>query len=583
MRACRSWSRWLALGVVSALGAAGCLLVTPLEDLPAPRSSDGKGGKAPVAGAGLAGAEDGGEGATGGSSGSAGNAGGGGSGGKVPTDGPCETNAECMARIAEEPARCRPSDHTCVPLLNDVCPLAYGNPEDPNAIFFGAFTTFNPSALEENSISWAHRLALEELSGNNIGGLPDGPGGKRRPLAMLLCSNLSKDVDPAMKHLVEEVEVPAVIATLRPGDLRRAFDDYNSREILYLSPVTVTQTLIAQDKSNLVWNLLGKPADLAPAYAPLLALTERFIYDERDLPADVPLRVAFVTTKEAFDSELGAAVPSLLTFNGGKTVTENGVNYKGIVLDPAAPMLDERAIEIIKFRPHVIISAANELLSGDKALLEKIETDWQDPNNPGTLAERNFRPNWILSPFNAGDLDGLQALIKGLNTGADPLTYQRFLGISIANAVDTTLQNSYATRLRTAYSDAYQDSANYYDAIYYLAYGMYAAGTEQELSGPSIAQGLTRLVSGEPFNVGPKSIASVFDELSDPRKGVELGSTLGPPGFDPKTGVRTVEGSVFCFDNKEGIHLRIDALRYDAESKQLVADEFPCFERFYYP
>jgi hypothetical protein len=580
MRLPRRSSRALALGVLPLLCAAGCLLVTPLDDLPAPRPSDGRGGEASVAGAGPGGAEDGGDGATGGSSGSAGKGGSGGGAGTTPSDDPCETNAECMQRFAQEPARCRPSDQQCVPLLNDVCPLAYGKAEDPNAIFFGTFTTFNPSALEENSIAWAHRLALEELSGDNIGGLPDGPGGKSRRLVMLLCSNLSKDVDAAMKHLVDEVEVPAVIATLRPGDLRRAFDDYQDREILYLSPVTVTETLVTRDKSNLVWNLLGKPADLAPAYAPLLALTESFIYEERALPAEVPLRVAFVTTKEAFDSELGVAVPPLLTFNA-KTVSENGANYRGFEIDPADPKLAELATELITFRPHVIVSAANELLSSDKGLLQTVEIDWGDPNNPGTKEERDFRPQWILSPFNAGDLEGMRVFIKNLNEGSDPLTYQRFLGISIAGPADTTLQNSYATRLRTAFRDAYQDSANYYDAIYYLAYGMYGAGTDEELSGPSIARGLQRLVSGKPFSVGPKAITSVFDELSRPDQGVELASTLGPPNLDPETGVRSVEGSVFCFDNKNGVQLQVDALRYDPETKQLIGDDFPCFSGFY--
>jgi hypothetical protein len=569
----------LGLSVLSALSAAGCLLVTPLEDLPGPVPLGGSGGKPPMSGQAGA-ADDGGEGATGAEAGSGGASGEGGTAGSPTDGGPCQTNAECMQRFAEEPARCRPSDHTCVPLLNDVCPLAYGYPEDPNAIFFGTFTTFNPSALEDNSIAWAHRLAVEELSGRNIGGLPDGPGGVRRPLAMLLCSNLSKDVDAAMEHLAEEVQVPAVIATLRPGDLRRAFEAHQKRDILYLSPVTVTQTLVDQDERHLMWNLLGTPANLAPAYGPLLTLTESFLREERALAEEIPLRVAVVTSKEAFDSELGEAVPGFLKFNG-KTTAENGTNYRGFQLDPADPQLTEKAWDIIGFRPHVIISTASELLSADNGLLEVVETDWGLTNLPGTKAERDFRPQWILSPFNAGDLSWMRGFIKDwIEFTAEPMN-QRIVGLSIASAADNTLQNAYATRLRTAFPDAYVDSANYYDAVYYLAYGMYAAGTEEPLSGPGIARGLGRLLAGAPFNVGPKAISGVLKQLAGKKTEVALTSTLGPPTFDADTGVRPVEASVFCFKSETGVQLNVDVLRYDAQANELVGAAFPCFDGFY--
>jgi hypothetical protein len=553
---------------------AGCMLVAPLDDLPAPRDPQNDGGKAPIAGSSQAGAEDGGEPTSAGSPGSAGTSG---TGGKPPDDGPCQTNAECMLRFGQEPARCRPSDNKCVPLKNDVCPLAYGYPEDPNAIFFGAFTTFNPSALEDNSIAWAYRLALEELSGDLGGGLPDGPDGKSRRLAMVLCSNVSRDVAPAMQHLVEEVQVPAVVAMLRPGDLRRAFEAHRSSDVLYLSPVTVSQTLDDLDDSGMIWNLLGKPADMAPAYGPLLTLTESFVRNERELAEEIPLRVALVTSQEAFDAELGEAVPEFLEFNG-KTVLENGADYRGFEIDTADPKLGELAAELITFRPHVIVSTASELLSRPKGLFEIVETDW---GVHGTPAERAFRPQWILSPFNAGDLSDVQGLMEDLIEGSGEAMERRVVGISIAGAVDTTLQNSYATRLRTKFSKAYTDSANYYDAVYYLAYGMYASGVEEEPTGPGIAEGLKRLLEGKAFNVGPKQIGAIFQELSSPSGSISLASTLGPPTFDATSGVRSVQSSVFCFDPADGLQLRVDVLRYDEQTQQLTGEDFPCFTGFY--
>ncbi len=568
-------SAWLS-GWLVAL-AAGCMFVAPLEDLP--EASGGKPSRGGEAGSvtGFGGAEDAGAAGNGASAGDAG-AGNQGSGGTKP-DGPCETNAECVQRFSEAPARCRPSDHRCVPLLNDVCPFAYGDAKDPNAIFFGAFTTFDEAAIQNNSISWAHQLALVELSGNNIGGLPDGPGGKRRPLVMSLCSNLTEDVDAAMEHLADELEVPAVIATLRPGDLRRVYDEYIDRKLLYLSPVTVTQTLVEQDEQNLIWNLLGTPTDLAPVYRPLLLKTEAFVRDERGLEPGIALRVALVTTPEAFDSELGAAIPDLLELNG-KTVAENGGNYRGFTIDPEEPELDEVAASIIEFRPHVILSAAGDILSREGGLLSRVEEGWE----LGVVAPPeglDFRPQWILSPYNAGNLEWLAQVIKGSISVAGRGMEQRFVGISIAGPTNTTLQNSYASRLRTKFPKAYLDSANYYDALYFLAYGMYAAPAKAPLDGPGIARGLGRLLEGKAFNIGPLTISSVFDALSDADATIKLNSTLGPASFDPKTGVRAVSGSVFCFEPSGGdVTLRTDVLRYDAQTQQLVGDKFDCFSGF---
>jgi hypothetical protein len=62
---------------------------------------------------------------------------------------------------------------------------------------------------------------------------------------------------------------------------------------------------------------------------------------------------------------------------------------------------------------------------------------------------------------------------------------------------------------------------------------------------------------------------------------VHVASTLGPPDFDPETGVRPIEGGVLCFQ-KSGfkVQQRSDVLRYDATDGALVGT-FPCFDNFY--
>jgi hypothetical protein len=552
------------LPVVAASVAMGCIVITPLEDYP--EKSAGQGGAH-----------------SGGAGGGAGKTSGGGSGG-VPEAGTdaaaCATNKECVDRGAGEPYRCRPSDHTCVALPTDECPLVYGTPEDPNAIFVGAFATLSPTVPEDNAIVWAHRLALEELSGDNVGGLPGGPGGARRPLVMVVCNNDTTVVDAALSHLADDIEVPALLATLQPGDLRRGFEAHRDKHMFFLSPVGATRTLVDYADDGLLWNMLGQPSDLAPAYGALLGLAERYVVGYRGVNGR-PLRVALVTTTEAFDAELANFVAPVLRFNG-KSQSENETlgNYKGFTVDLANPQLDQTGLSIVDFRPDIVVSAAGEPFSQSSGVLESIEAGWADPTAPD--AGTQGRPFYILSPFNAGNLQGISDLIRGfVQSALDPTANRRFVGVAAAGAKDPTLQNAYATRLRTRFPNAYTDSGNYYDAFYFLAYAMYGAGSVAPLTGPDIATGMRRLLGGKAFAVGPTSISAVFTALEPPAATIELDGTLGPPNFDPTTGVRIDDGSVLCFDNQQGlIGLHTEVLRYDRGLQGFVGT-FPCFSGFY--
>jgi hypothetical protein len=188
----------------------------------------------------------------------------------------------------------------------------------------------------------------------------------------------------------------------------------------------------------------------------------------------------------------------------------------------------------------------------------------------------------VLSPYNAGDLNRIILLMNDaieFRGEVDP--QQRFVGVSVAGSRDVTLQNKYALRLRSMFANANLDMANYYDATYFLAYAMYAAGTETELSGSTIAVGMHRLLSGTRYDVGPGAIDATFKALSKAGSTIHLNSTLGPPDFDAETGVRPVDGSVLCFE-KVGftVQRRNDVLRYDRDAGALTGS-FPCFNNFF--
>lgn len=562
---------WAALLVSAAFSGGGCLLVTPLEDLPAASGGTRNDGA-------TSGTDSGGSRTAGGVGGEAGEGPVAGGGGSAPS-GSCTTNAECIAMSADEPARCRPSDHRCVSLRHDTCPIVVGDAADPNAVYFGAFASLDGVTPEDNSIVWAHQLALAELNGDDVGGLPDGPSGKRRPLVMIACNNLDELVAPSLAHLIETVEVPAILATLKPGDLRRAYETYAERDIFYLSPVPVTRSLATGSDDGRIWNLLGQPSDFAPTYAALLTRAELWLRERRSL-GEAPIRVALVATTDAFDSELRDAVTLALSFNGGQTASQNQADgqFLAITLDPESPDFGQHAEELAKFAPEVVISTAGDLFLQNGGLQDQLEGEW------GVLAGSQPRPFYILSPYDAGNVNTLRERISAViaedpNGGEDN---QRYVGVTIAPAPDTTLQRAYEVRLRSTFKDAILDTANYYDATYYLAYAMYGTDELEGLTGAGIALGMQRLFGGkQSFDIGPSAIADIFSALKKPGTLVDLNGTLGPPAMDVARGVRPVDGGVFCFTRTgDSARLVPNVARYDREQAKLVGNFTPCNPNF---
>ncbi len=568
MAASTNWALLIGAAVV---GAAGCLVVTPLDELPAEKLTDSRGGTG-HAGSGHAGTTAGAAGGEGGE-GPLPTGGSGGTSGTAGTAGSCQTNAECVEANADEPYRCRPSDHTCVALRNDECPIVTGDVSNPNAIYFGAFATLDGATPEDNPVLWAHQLALSELGGdNNNGGLPDGPDGKRRPLVMIACENREGYVEPAMKHLADEVQVPAVIGTLKPGDLLRSYEDYAKRDIFYLSPVSVTAPVIDEDDDGRIWNLLGQPSDFVPTYAALLTRSEAWLRKTRALPETTHLKVVLVTTGDAFDAELRDSLLPDLRFND-LSLNDNGEDFKSVELDGTAKDLSAKAVAIAEYAPDIVISAASELFVMDGGLQQLVEDEW------GVKAGGHPRPFYILSPYNAGDVTALLKRISGrlegdVTAGEDQ---QRYVGVSIAPAANLSLQNAYGIRLKSKFKDAIVDTANYYDAIYYLAYAMYGANQPEGLTGTGITRGMQRLFAGDGVKIGPTTISATFKALRVEDATIHLDSTLGPPELDPETGVRPVDGGVFCFKRlSTTAKLVPDVLRFNAQTKTLTGDFTPC-------
>jgi hypothetical protein len=585
----------IGLVLLGAVWVRGCLLVVPLEDDPI-EASGGRGGSGGQSDGGDAG--DQGDGASGGTAGgssgrasggasgeaSGGTSGKGGTAGSATIGSPCVSNAECIERGATgAPYRCS-EEGRCVALKTGICPLVYDAEAagHENPIYVGAFAALPPAEPETSYAVYPFRLALGEVSGDAQGGLVM-PNGERRPIVLIVCNNCASEpessdscppsvIDEAMTHLVDDVGVQAVLATLLPGDLRRVFEDYEDRDLFFLSPAGATSSVTTLDDEDRVWTMLGQPRDLATVYRDLVAQTiEPYLRDVRGIGARA-IRVALLRGSDAFGLELSSLVASELEWNG-KSASENGTDYVGFTFDTLSPA--EVAESLLEFVPDLVISTAgDEVTRAETGVISLLERQWSafvaEPGAP--------LPFYVLSPFNAGSLNPVVRLLEDEMLGADAEPTHRFVGITAAGAEDPGLNNQFALNLRDAFPSANSDTGNFYDAFYFLSYAIYAARRDAP-GGKDIARGMRRLLEGPAYEVGLADIAPAMEVLEDETATIELNGTLGPPVFD-KSGTHVDPGAVYCFlASGSGVSVYPDALRYDRPSATFKGT-FPCFDDF---
>lgn len=541
--------------LLGGLLASSCLLFDPLGPDTREAESGGRGGDAGQAGAGE----------------SAGKTAGSGAGVGDPS-GHCAFNADCHSANSTDAFFCRPRDQRCVKLNSESCEVL-GDASDPNAVFFGAYAStlnFSPAAL---SIRWTYELALDDFNGSSVGGLR-GASGVRRPLAIVLCNNeLSPDLlDASVQHLTEEVGVPAILAALENEDLQRAFERHGNGAF-FLSPSSASKELANLDDRGLLWSLLGKPGDLAGIYAALVRRAETYLRQTRGLDK-IKLGVV-VQSSDGFSKELAAAVLAALSFNGA-SVTQNldQGNYFERAVEYEAEQMDAAASDLIAFEPDLVLSFAENLFTDiPNGILPQLELEFA----------QSARPFYILSPHNAAAGASIYEIIKSARkNGIDTLAYRRFLGVDAAAGSDPKAKQvraEYQRRLLAAHPQALGNFDNFYDAFYFLAYSLFAAGPH--LNGSNCAQGMQRLSTGRDdavLSVGPNEITEVFSRLSVEGATIRLWDSLGAPNFST-AGIREDFGSVYCFDSQPFLHPGV--LLYDPDLDQLTpSGSLPCLADF---
>jgi hypothetical protein len=478
--------------------------------------------------------------------------------------GSCTSHAECLKGSSEvEPRIC--VQGRCTELLHPPeCPVAY--PQDPalrletlssttvEPLVAGAFLPVRPTSYGPPNRSLD--LALTEIA-TALGSASHAEGA--RPIVTVVCDAAPETtdvLDRAIDHLVDTLEVPAVLAALASSDLEYAFARASDHHTFFLStePAGPAPPNVSHD--GLLWHLLPSLETLGPAYAPLLDRTTRHLRRTGVLGSEERARVALVEIEA--DRGLSALADAAVEAIGrdGNGVEQDPPELEEFILpagaDPALMNLSIRS-----FAPHVIMAFSSDAFLTD------------------TLRDLEIRPEvppfYLLSPLHTHS----PVFTAQYGVRTYPNLSLRMLGIHHALPEDTSAHEAFLTRFGSAnpVHEGTLGLERYYDAAYFLYYAALAPGSSEGTTGPDFALGMRRLLEGPSFKVGPDDLLTASSVIADGRT-ITLNGLLGVPDFDPESGARRGSASAWCVDWRGLVHT--DVLRLD--SKGELVGTVPCFE-----
>jgi hypothetical protein len=471
----------------------------------------------------------------------------------------CTSHAECLDRPGQIGATAC-VDRRCEDLTTAECPVVLPNTndlylenlrEDPNALILGGFAFIEPQSLSGNALK-NYDLALTELHDAQTG-LP-GAGGTPRRVIMVACDNgfaNPAELDAAMVHLADTLQVPGIASALLADDLQRAFQTKGQpNDVFFMSPIDADSSLTTLQDEGTLWFTLPGSESISRSYAPLLDRTLAYLNVTGE-----PVRVALVAASDVrFLADMASTVTREITFNG-KSASDNlaeenflPVSIISVNTNMSAD-LTQQTQALIAFKPHVIIAAADQEFLD--RMVPVIENDWDAD------ARTQPPPFYLLSPFHVRN-PGLATVLPL------PGVRQRLVGVNAPSRVNTPLFSDYQVAWDFAYADTTSDpnrhnSENYYDAAYYLIYAAAAANQNGLTNGQDLRLGMNDLLSGSnEFGVGKRDMSEAFQALA--RGSITLNGLLGPPNWD-RNGTRVDLGTVWCINGlRESVY---DVLRYD--------------------
>ncbi|HEU4408541.1 MAG TPA: hypothetical protein VFS43_24980 [Polyangiaceae bacterium] len=453
----------------------------------------------------------------------------------------CTSNAQCVEANGGQPFTCRKSDRTCVSLTSAECPRVLGDPSDladDNAIIIGTLlartgvTAAGVAAMED-----AIELARRDFKTATPGLPPATPNGGQRPLVFVNCDE-ADDALKATNHLLG-LEVPAILgAYYSSSTIKVATTATINKNVLLITPASNSPLITSLPTNNprLVWRMV--PSDAIQSVVVPEVLKTVLEPQARALmqPTD-QLRVAVVHRGDAAGVGIAGSVIPKLAFNGGKSASENGENFREIDYgDPLDKVNNpdpevkyaEAAASLLEFEPHVAIAVGTTSEVVTK-IFTPLETQW---------AQTAYRPRYLLANNTLQSQDTLNFM------GTNAELRARVLG-HVAGAAGGAIEQL-RIRFDSTFDNAFTGLVPFaYDSVYLLAFGIVANG-ENPLTGPNLAASLAKLVAPEPkIDVGVSSISAAYGYLTHGNS-IDLNGVSGPLNFNPATGEAEADVQIWC-------------------------------------
>jgi ABC-type branched-subunit amino acid transport system substrate-binding protein len=441
----------------------------------------------------------------------------------------CQTHAECTERLGES-AYCRPSDSTCMKVASEECT---GGVYPENALeredvlligFLGQLRDEYKSygtPLKEGA-----ELALHDIE-TNTNGLPAVGDGPQRHLAMVLCHDMDDPVRAA-RHLVDDLEVPAIIGPAFSGKTQAVVHDASLRERLLVITASATTPALSTERSPYFWRTVPSDAIQARALTKLVTKGLDVLVANGTLESSKNASVAVANIDNAYGNGISRAF-----FDAATDLNVTPVAYADpTTIEPASKWKEKDAPQavqqIIKANPSIVVGLATTEFDTD--VLPGIEKGWETGPAPLYLLPEGAQVSELSTAVSAFKLSG------------------RLLGTA-PGARRSRGYDGFALAFQATFGHAPGNLAEFaYDAAYLIAYATAIANTQRP-SASDLAAAMSGVACTDPKRVavvaGPSRFQEYFSQAALTGC-IDFDGISGPLDFDPVTHEAASDIAIWC-------------------------------------
>ena len=391
-------------------------------------------------------------------------------------------------------------------LCTEVVESATGARHDKAALIYGVMLDDTRHAIASEH---AHKLALRDLrNGVPDGRLPGGPGGTRRPVAVVMCLKGLPQDDSATRraadHLIKSVGVSAIVThSSRQALVTQRAIAASGASVLHVCESCATELRAALKgigDSSLVFQTPPSRASFTPMILKKLPELEAHVRERPGFDGSARIRVALLRPRDDRGWSFGRALDETLVINGTAAAPQKGTNY--LPLDYATartgggPDRHETAAAVAAFRPHIVLGIAEE--REIVTLLDTVERRLE-PSAPRPLYW-GWTPHGGLVDF-IGTNEDRRTRVYSYAPGMPPTQEQR----ERRNAAAADFAREFP-------GVAVALVFNHYGGAYQIMYAAAAAGALQRgrLTGADLARGIgaTQNSGGRQVYIGRRDLAA---------------------------------------------------------------------------